>query len=264
MPPIKIESGKEKNFIGQYALSPQETNFFNSCSANTKPGSGDPADADGGGNLTMSNTVYFDDVNNETTYINKLLDDEQTYFIGKYGRTIYKKLLNIRKEYIKNDVQPDPFPDASFSMILEVINDLVNIQKLNPPVYEYLKTYLPSFDANAINRQIEYKTESFDILVRINFYVNLLYYILFIIMILLLYTGNILQLRERFVIYIFLAILPYLYPWIFLFFRKLKDYFFPIVDRGGPTQVDTNTNVLTMFSNNVTNSYKKQEQTTTI
>jgi hypothetical protein len=208
--------------------------------------------------------TYYKDINDQNTAVSKLLTDESNYFLSRYGEPIYRQLLDIRRQYIVDNSAPDEFPDNSYSMIIEHINQLYNMKNLDIPVLNYLNTYLPSFDANATYRQIEYTSEEANSLAKMNYYINVLYYILFIILLLLLASSNNLLFRERFVTYIFLAILPILFPWIFIICRRIWRYFFPILDYGGPNEIDTNTNKLTMFSNNASNLYKQGINTTTM
>jgi len=136
--------------------------------------------------------------------------------------------------------------DVTYSKLEETIQ-LLNETTMS----SYLNTYLPSYDANPIYKQIEYTNDEFIFLQKVNFYINLAYYIFFTIFILLLISSNNLYLGERFILYIFLAILPVLYPWVYIIFRNIWRTLFPVVDYGGPKQIDTNTNTITMFSNNV-------------
>jgi hypothetical protein len=205
----------------------------------------------GGYNPNTPVQPYYSDVEQQTIYTGKLLADEQQYFISKYGTDIYSQLIEKRKAFVVNNTTaPDVFIDNSYSKILETIHEL-NDDISNKSVYHYLDLYLPSFNANSTYKQIEYKHEEFKWLLNINFYINLLYYILFIILILLLASSDNLYLKDRFIIYIFLAILPFLYPWLFIIVRNIWKYVFPDKDYGGPTQMDTNINTITMFSNNV-------------
>ena len=200
----------------------------------------------------------------QTTQTGLLLSEESEYFIRKYGARIYKKLLDQRYRYIEDTTNEyDEFSENTYSMILETINDIYKSKTIDADAFGYLNTYLPSFDANSSYRKIDYTNEESALLSRVNYYINILYYIVFSILILLLASSNRLYFRERFVIYIFLAILPYLFPWMFIITKKLWRYLFPIVDYGGANVVDTNTNTLTMFSNNVSNSFKKGENTST-
>ena len=50
----------------------------------------------------------------------------------------------------------------------------------------------------------------------------------------LLYTDNNLYLKERFIFYLFLVLLPYLYPWIFMYSNKLKNLIMPNISYTGP------------------------------
>ena len=260
-------SCKINPYSQQCEMSPQEYDDLIDGRCPITSGNG-PEDPDNDSKRSNGNFVpddsYYKDVNEQNTAMSKLLTDESNYFISLYSDVIYKKLLSIRRSYIIDKSAPNEFPDNSYSMIIEHINQLYNMQNLDIPVLNYLNTYLPSFDANATYRQIEYTSEEANSLVKINYYINLLYYIVFIILIFLLASSNNLLFKERFVTYIFLAILPILFPWIFIICRRIWRYLFPILDYGGPNEIDTNTNKLTMFSNNVSNLYKQGINTTTM
>jgi hypothetical protein len=200
---------------------------------------------------STSGHVYFTDVDEGVLYIGKLLSDEKAYFTSKYGEDVYNELTATRQTFLKNDVvDPDSNFDNKYSQILENIHILNNNSNMEN-IKHYLNTYLPSYDANPIYKHIEYTNEEFIFLQKVNFYINIAYYICFIILILLLISSNNLYLRERFVLYIFLAILPVLYPWFYILFRNIWRRIFPVVDYGGPKQIDTTTNTITMYSNNV-------------
>ncbi len=241
---------------GYYVLNEEEYSTCNiydgsSITGLKEKGSLSNKEIESVGNPNVSNTAYYNDVDEEILYIGKLLSDEKTYFNNKYGTDIYNSLIAKRTIFLKNDVvEPDTNNDNKYSNLLEQVDSLNNQTNLNK-MTSYINTYLPSYDANAIYKHIEYTNEEFVFLQKVNFYINLAYYITFIIFILLLISSNNLYLGERFILYIFLAILPVLYPWFYIILRNTWKTLFPVVDYGGPNQVDTTTNTITMFSNNI-------------
>jgi len=200
---------------------------------------------------------YYNAIDDTDALANTTLSVEASYFISKYGKDIYRQLLDIRKDYLQPpDVKHYDFTD--YNKAVESIHVLNQVTTIDTPLYNVLDKYLPEYDSNTIYREIEYRDNEYDKLSRFNYYINVLYYIAFVVLIVLLFTSNKLFLGERFMIYIFLAILPILYPWIFMLFRKIFLYIYPSLQYNGPVNafVDTNTSIVTKFSDNVPD-YKK-------
>ena len=101
---------------------------------------------------------------------------------------------------------------------------------------QYHKQYnVPLTDNSQTNfRKTEYRSEEHDKLKSINRTINIIYYSCIILLFMLLFTDNNLYLKERFIFYIFLIILPYLYPWIFMYTIKLKNVIMPTITYTGP------------------------------
>jgi len=101
---------------------------------------------------------------------------------------------------------------------------------------QYHKQYnVPLTDDSQTNfRKTEYRSEEHDKLKSINRTINIIYYSCIILLFMLLFTDNNLYLKERFIFYIFLIILPYLYPWIFMYTIKLKNVIMPTITYTGP------------------------------
>jgi hypothetical protein len=90
-------------------------------------------------------------------------------------------------------------------------------------------------DESATNfRKVEYRTEEHEKLRVINRVINMVYYAFLIVLFMLLYTNNTLYLIDRFVLYLFLILLPYLYPWLWLLFNKIKNLIMPNIEYTGP------------------------------
>ena len=211
--------------------------------------------------VDKNKSEYYTSTENSNALPNEVLSLESSYFLSKYNKAIYKGLLDIRANYITPPSDTTGFPLNEYNKALESIYVLNQAQTIDSPLYTLLEKYLPGYDANTLYREIEYRDTEYAKLIKINYYLNIFYYCLFIILILTLFSSDKLFLRDRFVIYIFLAILPILYPWIFLLFRRIYLYFNPSIQYNGPENafIDTNTSVITSFSNNVNNSYKKKE-----
>lgn len=219
-------------------------------------------------NVTNANLgeKYSKLVESGNVYPNELLSIESNYFLSKYGSAIYNNLLKQRNSYL---VEPKPFPsdfDLSYNMIIQNLNTLTQNNNANNGTIDILNTYLPSFDSNTIYKEIEYRDIEYIRLYQINYVINIIYYIGFTLLLLLLFSSNNLLFKERFLLYLCLAILPFLYPWIFLISRKLWNYMSPSIIYNGPKNafIDTNKVVTTEFSNNNTNNFKDNINTTTL
>ena len=94
----------------------------------------------------------------------------------------------------------------------------------------------------------------------------MIYYIMYVVLIVLVVTSDRFYFDKDMTIYVSLAILPFVYPWLFLLFRRIYNYVNPPSEYSGPKNafIDTNIAQTAMFSNNVSNSYKNKVHTTTI
>jgi hypothetical protein len=214
--------------------------------------------------INQNKLDYYKQIDQNNELANTALSAEAAYFISKYGKDIYKTLLDERAKYITPPVNITDFDNQGYSKVLEHINVLNQVITIDTPLYNVLDKYLPDHDSNTIYREIEYRDNEYAKLSKLNYYLNVFYYCLFIILILVLFSSDKIFLQERFMVYLFLAILPILYPWLFMLFRRIFVYIYPSYNGPINAFVDTNTGTTTMFSNNVSNSYKKKEDTTTV
>jgi len=98
---------------------------------------------------------------------------------------------------------------------------------------------------NTIVRKIDYREIEHNKLKQINTTINIVYYILVLLLFILLYADNNLLLTDRFLFYILLLLIPYIYPWVFSFFKKIWNEMFPEFSTQGPknaflNNIDTN------------------------
>ena len=101
---------------------------------------------------------------------------------------------------------------------------------------EYKKKYgyYPTDNSATNFRKVEYRTEEHEKLRLVNRFINIAYYCTIIVLFMILYTNDTLYLKDRFIFYIFLLLLPYLYPWLWMLFNKLKNLIMPSIEYTGP------------------------------
>jgi hypothetical protein len=197
---------------------------------------------------------YRNDIEFQNSLKAQLLADEETYFVNKYGSVVYQYLKNKRDQLISqwdtsssqsstsnNCTKPSP---GKTTVINRITNSTKTVVKgyyddngnfvESPEIvdedngldfYNMFSKYLPFADPDVINRKIEYRETEHDFLMKLNSIMNGIYYILFVIMIILLMGGNNLQLKQRAPIYIFLLLLPLLYPYFFKLLNFIYNYF---------------------------------------
>ena len=100
-------------------------------------------------------------------------------------------------------------------------------------------------DYNTTVRKIDYRDIEHNKLKTINSTINIIYYICLLLLFILLFSENNLLLKDRFLFYIFLILLPFLYPWIYILIKKIWTSLFPNILTQGPknaflNNIDTN------------------------
>jgi len=213
--------------------------------------------------------AYYNFVESENAVDDRLVRIEANYFLTKYGPDIYKELLDLRTEFLAVSERSGidlTFNEEDYSKALENIHVLNQVYTVDKPIMSVIDKYIPEYDSNTIYREIEYRDKEYERLYNINYYLNMLYYIMFVVLIILVVTSDRFYFNKDMIIYVSLAILPFVYPWLFLLFRRIYNYFNPPLEYSGPKNafIDTNIAQTAMFSNNVSNSYKNKVHTTTI
>lgn len=87
---------------------------------------------------------------------------------------------------------------------------------------------------NTTVRKIDYRDIEYTKLKKINSTINTIYYIGVVTLFILLYSEDNLLLKERFLFYILLLLIPYLYPWIYALIKKIWSIMFPDTLSYGP------------------------------
>jgi hypothetical protein len=111
-------------------------------------------------------------------------------------------------------------------------DDIKKMIRINEYKKNYVYTPIDESDTNF--RKVEYRTEEHEKLRLVNRIINIVYYACIILLFMLLYTNDTLYLKDRYILYIFLLILPYLYPWIWMLGNKLKNLIMPDISYTGP------------------------------
>ena len=117
--------------------------------------------------------------------------------------------------------------------LISFLNDNPLIEK-GGEMSDLLTNYLPINNAQTTYEKVEYRDEEHHKLKSINRIINIVYYCGVVVLLLLLYTENNLLISERYPLYIFLILLPYLYPWIYKFTGKIWGFIVPVFDYTGP------------------------------
>jgi hypothetical protein len=131
------------------------------------------------------------------------------------------------------DLSMNQYNKDNVKKIITFLNDNPLI-KTGDEMTDLLTNYLPINNAQTTYEKVEYRDEEHHKLKSINRIINIIYYCGVVLLLLLLYTENNLLIGERYPLYIFLILLPYLYPWIYKFTGKLWGFIVPSFDYTGP------------------------------
>jgi len=174
--------------------------------------------------------LYKNGVEFTNSFREQILQDEKNYFEKKYSKIVYKYLLDKRSEFnndndalLKTDPNLCPTITNKTDVSGNVPNDYVNNIKL---LYDKLTQLNPQIQADTTYRKIEYRDAEHKLLMTVNDFINIIYYVLLFIMVILLASSNRLLIKERFLVYLLLIILPFLYPYIFDYCKKIFNSLF--------------------------------------
>lgn len=219
----------------------------------------------------------------------QLIQDEEEYFVTKYGSIVYEYLLRQRALY--NQEMSDANTQSSCSSVSGTSNgpntgvdgdnnypdttpgsgttsssafgtydsegnfidspSLCNDTGLS--FYNRFSKYLSIPQSDVINRKIDYRETEHEFLMKINSLLNWIYYSLFALMIILLIGGKNVEIQSRAPIYIFLALLPLLYPYFFKILFSIYNYFTITPNIHGPKNafldINGETNIVDAYDN---------------
>jgi len=196
-------------------------------------------------NIEEKNELIFKDyklkIKSGEQYHKKLNDLEQEVFIRFYGpkesdwKPEYEKWKIKRNTKIDNKLASKcrfltNINETTITVdeIKDKINTLSYLEKINNDVYstEYLSGN-KNIDPNLSIRKMQYRGIEEDKIQLYNSYINWIYYLMFITLVLLLYSKSKLNIIKNLMIYIFLLLLPVIiYPYAFKIGNYLIDYIY--------------------------------------
>lgn len=168
--------------------------------------------------------AYRNDIEFVNSFPSQVLLDEENYFVKKYSRDLYNFLLTQRVSYMdQQKIEKEKLTCTSWCdqngkeckfdpSLCDISNNTLN--RSNNYVDQLLKENPIENPATTL-RKVEYRKESHETLSTINQYMTYLYYILLVSILVLFAVSGQLYLMNRFVIYLFMALLPILFPYLF-------------------------------------------------
>lgn len=136
--------------------------------------------------------------------INCMLDTNCTTNIRSIENDILKKCLETPNDDFCNRLNCNINPE---SCEINIKNTIQTIDQKN--------------QINLLHRKIDYRNKEHEKLQSINNYINLLYYFFLLVVIIYLYMKKKLFIKQTYPIFIILAILPYIYLFVFEFISKI-------------------------------------------
>ena len=192
--------------------------------------------------------AYRNDIEFVNSFKDQVAIDEAVYFNSKYSEKVYEYLLKQRAQFSaqkridttkllcgsRND-------DESNNQCPDQCNTEEQLKK-NEKCAESqtFLSYLTNQAKSAMTRpettykKIEYRNEAHEVLNTLNYWMTVSYFILLMVMLILLATSNRLNLMERFPLYLFLFLLPVVFPYLFEGLKYLYYSLFPNTPTSGP------------------------------
>jgi len=187
--------------------------------------------------------AYRNDIEFVNSFADQVILDESKYFVNKYSQKVYDYLLQQRVSYTSKMRTQQVTALCGSSTSTTGSNTLANCPNVCNSVEQIEKnkecadsqtflSYLTNqLSSSAIRpettyKKIEYRNEAHELLDSINYWMTVLYFILLLVMLILLLTSNRLNLRSRFPLYLFLLVLPIIFPYLFEGLKYIYKYLF--------------------------------------
>ena len=137
--------------------------------------------------------------------------------------------------FVLSDTYFDTSVNAYKIQVKNTINFLNNpLIQSGTKMSDLLTNYLPVNNAQIKYEKVVYRDEEHAKLKNVNRIINIIYYCGVVLLLLLLFSSDNLYLKERLPLYIFLIILPYLYPWLYKLAGGIWGFIFPMINYTGP------------------------------
>ena len=201
--------------------------------------------------------AYRNDIDFVNSFTEEVLKDEAAYFRSKYGDDVYNYLKEQRNQYVVQQRKIDraetcktcPF-DASRCNVKDASGNSTCDASGNRKLIDFLQSQLPIQNPDTTYKKIEYRDEAHETLSNMNRMITHLYFIVLAIMFIFLFATQRLLLKERFILYLFLVLLPYIFPYFFDLLKKLYQYMFPASPTHGPKNafLDNRANLIESYN----------------
>lgn len=187
--------------------------------------------------------AYRNDIEFVNAFNEQLLVDEENYFLKRYSSIVYQFLLSQRAKY-KEQLAVERSNTLCGTFKADLLTCQSNAATNQTCVKEdnsgknrllgYLLKQTPVDNPDTTFKKIEYRNEAHELLSTINHWMTILYFVILIVMMGLLSMSQRLFLRERAMLYGFLVILPFVFPYLFQIVNYLYQYLFPKTPTHGP------------------------------
>jgi hypothetical protein len=192
---------------------------------------------------------------NDIEFVNSFKDqvniDEAAYFQSKYSEKVYKYLLQQRDQFSeqqrinRNELlcgNRNSEVDASNNQCPDKCNSPEQLEKNKKcDDSQTFLSYLTNQAKSAMTRpettykKIEYRNEAHELLDTVNYWMTVSYFMILVLMLVLLLASNRLNLMERFPLYLFLFLLPVVFPYLFEGLKYFYYSLFPNIPSSGPS-----------------------------
>jgi hypothetical protein len=189
--------------------------------------------------------AYRNDIEFVNSFPKQVLIDEEKYFVKKYSTAVYQALLNTRDTHM-NSIEKaitDKLCEGKAGTKCVIDETMCKSDSCKvflpdaPQKNEYVKELLkqnPLERPATLHKKVEYRKDAHGLLSSINGWMTFLYFGLLVGMILVFLIQGELHLRERFLVYLGLAVLPFLFPYLFELLAYLYLGVFPENKIQGP------------------------------
>jgi len=185
--------------------------------------------------------AYRNDIDFVNSFTEQVLVDEAVYFKSKYGDDVYNYLKEQRNRYYTEQSrieQSDSCKNCPFDESRCKSSDVSGNQTCDDTetrkYIDFLQSQIPVMNPDTTFKKIEYRSEAQESLSNMNRLLTIFYFSLLGVMFLFLLATQRLYLKERFVLYLVLIVLPFVFPHLFDLLKKLHLYLFPTSPTHGP------------------------------
>lgn len=190
--------------------------------------------------------AYRNDIEFVNSFKEQVLLDEELYFTRKYSSRVYNYLKSEREKYnikattLKNEAGcNNNCPTTTRCMDISGSNTTTPGGGTAPcqdktGLISFLQGQLSTQTPETIYKKIEYRDEAHEFLSTMNNLLTIFYFLILGLMLVILIVTQNVKLKERFILYLFLILQPFLFPYFYDFVKYLYSLVFPRDETHGP------------------------------